>query len=147
VYKYIFIFLFIFLTSCIVQSPKYTTIGKVMSLKLGMTKAEVEEILDLSPYDLKAYTDTSSVYTYVYRNYDRRTFLFFTKPKNGKKAIGRYIQLHVAYSIKDHKVINIESCSTCPDNLVSMNRINFDKVVGFITITLPVILVYIGLKN
>ncbi len=117
-----------------------------MELRLGMTKAEVEDILDLDPYDLKAHTDTSDVYTYVYRPYDRKTLLFFTKPKNGRRAIGRYVQLHVAYSLKG-EVINIESCTTCPDNLVSTSRINFEKVIAFATVTLPVILVYVGLQK
>ncbi len=136
----------LFLTSCIVQSPKYSTLEQVMSLQLGMSKTQVEETLGIQPYNLKAYNDTSNVFTYVYRVIDRRTLPLNTKPANGKKVIGRYVQLDVAYS-KDGKVIKIESCSLCPDNLVTVQKIDFEKVILFITVTLPVILVYIGLKK
>lgn len=100
-------FLFLFITSCIVQSPKYTTLDKVLSLQLGMHKAEVEEILGIPPYNLKSYNDTSDVFIYVYRVTDRRTLSFNTKPVNGRKTIGKYLQIAVAYS-KEGKVINIE---------------------------------------
>jgi outer membrane protein assembly factor BamE (lipoprotein component of BamABCDE complex) len=138
-------FIMLFITSCTVQSPKYTTIDKVMSLKLGMTQFEVEELLGVKPYDLKTYTDTSNVFIYVYRVTDRRTLSFYTKPVNGNKSIGKYVQLNVAYS-KQGKVINIESCSLCPDNLVTVSKIDFAKVLLFVTVTLPVLLVYFGLK-
>ena len=136
----------LFFTSCIVQSPKYSTIEKVMTLQLGMTKAQVEETLGVQPYDLKAYTDTSNVFIYIYRITDRRTLSFDTKPSNGMKTIGKYVQLDVAYS-KDGKVINIESCSLCPDNLVIRKYIDFAQVLVFITVTLPVTLLYFGLSK
>src|ERR1700751_2538109 len=71
-------------TSCIVQSPKYTTLEKVISLRLGMSKIEVEEALGIKPYDIKAYTDTSNVFIYVYRITDRKTLSFNTKTVNGR---------------------------------------------------------------
>ena len=144
VFKIVFILLFF--TSCIVQSPKYTTLDKVMSLQLGMSKVQVEEILGIQPYNLKSYNDTSNVFIYVYRLTDRRTLSIDTKPVNGKKALGKYVQLAVAYS-KDGKVINIESCNLCPDNLVTTSKIDFGKVMVFVTVTLPVLLIYFGLKN
>jgi outer membrane protein assembly factor BamE (lipoprotein component of BamABCDE complex) len=128
-----------------VQSPKYTTLEKVMSLQLGMSKVQVEDTLGIQPYDLKAYNDTSNVFIYVYRVNDRRTLSFNTKPMNGKKATGKYHQLTIAYS-KEGKVINIESCILCQDNLVTTSKIDFGKVLTFITITLPVLLIYFGLK-
>jgi hypothetical protein len=136
----------LFLTSCIVQSPKYTSLNQVMTLELGMTKTQVEETLRIEPYDLKAVTDTSKIYIYVYRVTDRRTIYFNTKPVNGKKATGKYVQLAVAYS-KDDKVINIESCSLCPDNLITTSRVDFEKIIVFITVTLPVLLIYFGLQE
>jgi len=137
---------FFIFTSCIVQSPKYTTLQKVLSLQIGMSKTEVEQILGLTPYDLKAYTDTSSVFIYIYRTTDRKTLSFYTKPINGRRAIGKYVQLQITYSKKD-KVINIESCNMCPDNLVRVDKINFNDIFVFLTVTLPVILIYIGLKK
>ena len=133
------------LTSCIVQSPKYTTLGKVLTLELGMSKAQVEEKLGIQPYDLKAFTDTSNEFIYVYRVTDRKTLSFNTKPVNGKRVIGKYLKLMVAYS-KEDKVINIESCNLCPDNLVTTKKLDFEKLILFATVTLPVILLYFGLK-
>lgn len=136
--------LFIF-TSCIVQSPKYTTLEKVISLQIGMSKAEVEETLGLKPYDLKAYTDTSSVFIYIYRTIDRKTLSFTTKYVNGRKSKGKYVQLEVSYSKKD-KVIKIESCNTCTDNLTSLNKVDISGIIVFVSVTLPALLIYIGLK-
>ena len=140
------VFVLVFSTSCIVQSPKFTTLEKVMTLKIGMTKAEVEETLGLKPYNLKSYTDTSNVFIYVYRVTDRRTLSFNTKPVNGRKKIGKYVQLEVGYSKKD-KVISIESCNLCPDNLVNIDKIDFGKIIIFLTVTLPVLLIYVGLQK
>lgn len=131
---------------CIVQSPKYTTLEKVISLQLGMSKIEVEEILDIKPYNLKAYTDSGSVFIYVYRVSDRKTLSIYTKPLNGRKSKGRYVQLEVAYS-KKGKATSITSCNLCPDYLEIKNTINWGNIFTFITVTLPVILIYIGLKK
>ena len=134
------------LTSCIIQSPKYATLPQVMSLQLGMCKEKVEEILGVQPYDLKAFTDTTTVFIYVYRVNDRKTLSFKTKPTNGNKRLGKYVQLMIAYS-KENKAITIESCSLCPDNLVIKDKIDFEKIFAFLTVTLPIILIYIGLTK
>ena len=134
------------LTSCIIQSPKYATLPQVMSLQLGMTKEKVEEILGVPPYDLKSFTDTTTVFIYVYRVNDRKTLSFNTKPTNGNKRFGKYVQLMIAYS-KGDKAISIESCSLCPDNLVVKDKIDFEKIFVFLTVTLPVIFIYIGLTK
>lgn len=139
------LFALLSLNSCIVQSPKYTSLEKVISLKLGMTKDEVEEKLGVAPYDLKAKTDSSLIYIYVYRLNDRKTISLNTKTSNGKEVLGRYQQLMVSYS-ESYTVVGIESCTTCPDNLVNTKKIDVQKIIVFVTITLPVILVYIGLK-
>lgn len=112
-----------------------------MSLKLGMTKAQVEETLGVQPYDLKAYNDTSNVFIYVYRVTERRTISFNTKPENGKELLGKYVQLAVTFS-KGGKVLSIESCSLCPDNLVTTSKIDFVEVLVFFTVTLPLLLLY-----
>ena len=138
--------MFLFLTSCIVQSPKYTTLERVMSLQVGMSRTVVEQTLGIKPYDIKSYNDTTNVFIYVYRVTDRKTLSFNTKPVNGKEAIGKYVQLSVAYS-KDDKVRSIESCSLCPDNLVITHKIDFEKIILFVTVTLPVLLLYFGLHK
>lgn len=135
----------IFLTSCIVQSPKYAKLEQVMTLQLGMSKEQVEEILGVKPYDLKMYNDTSNVFIYVYRVTDRKTLSFNTKTINGKEALGKYHQLAVSYS-KDGKAKSIESCHQCSENLVTTRKVDFGKILVFITVTLPVLLIYFGLK-
>ena len=127
------------------QSPKYTTLEQVMRLELGMTKMEVEKELGVEPYDIKAITDTTNAYNYVYRVNDRKTLYLNTGPVNGKKVKGRYLQLTTTFS-KTDRLISIESCNNA-DNLVTVNKINIDKIILFITVTLPVLLVYLGLKN
>ncbi len=116
-----------------------------MELQLGMTKEQVEKTLALQPYDLKSVSDTATVFIYVYRVVDRKTLSIDTQPVNGHTTLGKYIQLAVSYS-KDNKVIHIESCTMCPDNLSNTKKLDFQKLMVFITITLPVILVFIGLN-
>jgi outer membrane protein assembly factor BamE (lipoprotein component of BamABCDE complex) len=140
------IFSLLVLTSCIVQSPKYTSLEQVMSLRLGMTQAQVEETLGLQPYDLKAFTDTSNAYIYVYRLVDRKTLSGLTKKLNGKRVLGKYVQLTVTYSKQD-KVVSITSCTECPNSLVTKSKIDIEKITAFITVTLPALLIYFGLKD
>lgn len=141
----LFFLLIIILSSCLVQSPKYTSIDQVMSLEPGMSKVQVEERLGVKPYDVKLLTDSSKVYIYVYRVNDRKTLSFNTKPVNGKKTTGKYVQLDVTYSMQD-SLISIETCRMCPDNLTTTSKINVEKMVLFVTVTLPVLLIYFGLK-
>ena len=102
--------------------------------------------MGIQPYDLKAVTDTTTVFIYVYRVNDRKTLSIMTKPTNGYKGLGKYVQLMVSYS-KENRVVSIESCSLCPDNLVVRDKIDFEKVFAFITVTLPLILIYVGLEK
>ena len=143
----IFCFVMVFFSSCLMQSPKYTSLEQVISLELGMTKAQVEERLNLEPYDLKAYTDTSNVFIYVYRTRERRTLSFYTEERNGRPFLGKYVQLFGTYSKKSNKVINIESCSECPNDLNHQIKIDYEKIYAFVTVTLPVILIYFGLRQ
>ena len=138
-------FLMLFFNSCIVQSPKYTSLEKVITLQIGMSKEQVEEALGIKPYDIKAYTDSGNAFIYVYRVTDRRTISFNTKPTNGKEVIGKYLQLAVSYS-NQNKVLKIEACSECPEILENTKKLDFQKLLVFLTITLPVILVFIGLN-
>lgn len=137
---------FLFFSSCIVQSPKYTTFEKVTALEIGMTKERVEKVLEIEPYNIKQVTDSSCRYIYVYRVNDRRTLLGATKPLNGKRTLGKYTQLIVTYS-KNDIVTGFESCTQCPDDLERTRKVDVEKVILFITVTLPILLVYFGLKN
>lgn len=139
------LFLLLFLNSCIVQSPKYTSLEKVLSLQLGMSKVQVEETLGIKPYDIKSFTDSGNAFIYVYRVIDRRTISFDTKPTNGKEAIGKYLQLSVTFS-NENKITKIEACNSCSDISINTKKLDFQKLLAFFTITLPVILVFIGLN-
>jgi hypothetical protein len=145
-YLYIILVFLLPFTSCIVKSPKYSTLDKVMTLKLGMTREEVEQTLNLKPYNLKAVNETSDVFIYVYRVKARRTLFLNTKPTNGRDATGNYQQLEVTYS-KAGKVTALNSCTECPDNLESVAKVDIEKLVLFVTATLPAILVYLGLQK
>ncbi len=136
----------LFLSSCIVQSPKYTTLEKVISLEIGMTKPEVEKKLGIEPYNISSYTDTSDTFIYVYRLKDRKTLSFNTTEVNGREVKGKYAQLSITYS-KAGIVKSIESCSLCSDNLENTSKIDFGKIILFFTVTFPAILLYIGLKK
>ncbi len=135
-----------FTSSCIVVSPKYTTLEKTMMLKPGMTQHEVEELLGVHPYDIKSASDSLLVLTYVYRVTSRRTLSFNTKAVNGSETPGKYIQLDVTYT-NDNHIVSVESCRICPDNLVTTSKIDFAKMLVFVTVTLPVLLIYFGLKQ
>ena len=137
---------YLFLASCIVQSPKYTTLERVLSLQVGMSKASVEETLGIKPYEVKAFNDSTNSFIYVYRVIDRKTLAFNTKPVNGKQVEGRYVPLTVTFS-KNDKLLNVESCSLCRDTLDSTSKIDISKVTLFVTVTLPVLLIYFGLKK
>lgn len=142
-----FAVLVLFFSSCLVQSPRYTSLDQVMALELGMTKEQVDQRLTIIPYDLKAYTDTSEVFIYVYRTNERRTLSLYTKKKNGREALGKYVQLFVTYSKRNGKVVKIESCSDCPNDLSHNIKIDFEKIILFTTATLPAVLIYFGLKD
>jgi hypothetical protein len=75
-------------------------------------------------------------------------FLLWQKqhPANGKVVLGKYIRLAVTYS-NDDKVLSLESCNACADNVVFTRKVNIEKVILFITVTLPAILIYVGVKN
>ncbi|MBI3234412.1 MAG: hypothetical protein HYZ42_10290 [Bacteroidetes bacterium] len=111
-----------------------------------MTKTEVKEQLGLGPYNIKSFNDTSHTFIYVYRLVDRRTVLYNTKPINGREAIGKYVQLAVTYA-KNDQLLLAEFCTTCPEILVTTSKLDLGKIVVFMTVTFPVILIYLGLKE
>ena len=139
------LFIAFFLTSCFVQSPKYAGVEQVLSLKTGMTKEEVSTALGIPPYDIKSLTDTSSQLIYKYRTTDRRTLSFVTKKTNGVKATGKWVDLFVTYD-KDGKTTEIKSCSDCEETKVTEKRINYNSLIQMMTLTIPAVLIYLGLK-
>lgn len=123
----------------------YATFDKVMELQVGMTRQMVEDKLDIPPYDLQMQNDSSTTYIYVYRVVERKTVYMNTLPKNGKVVKGRYVQLSVTYS-NANRVTKMEACDACGATLTTTRKIDFNKISLFVTATLPVILIYFGLK-
>jgi outer membrane protein assembly factor BamE (lipoprotein component of BamABCDE complex) len=132
-------------SSCIVQSPRYATISQVLSLEVGMTKTEVEDVLGVGPYDLKSQDDSLRTLIYVYRVDDRRTLSLLTKARNGKSSKGKYVQLNITYT-RDGRVLRFDSCGMCPDNMVVTTAIDFEKTLGFLMVTVPSLLLLVGLQ-
>ena len=117
-----------------------------MDLQVGMKRNQVESILGLKPYDVQSKTDTTNTFVYIYRLNDRRTLSFNTKPVNGKEVKGKYAPLAVTYS-KDSVLLNMESCTLCQDDLMSVSKLDFQKIIMFLTITAPALLIYLGLRS
>ena len=132
-------------SSCIVRAPRYTTLEKVLDLKVGMTKEEVSQQLNSKPYNFKLLTDSESVLLYKYRVVDRAVAPFLLKENNGKTVLGKYVNLMISYD-KTGKATKIESCNDCDETIIEEKKINIDKVVTFLTVTLPVVLVFFGIK-
>ena len=135
------------LSSCIVQAPKYTKIEQVLSLKPGMTKDDVTTALGIPPYDLRSMNDKGeTVLIYKYRVTDRKTIPLLMKPANGMKATGKWVDLFVTFSW-DGKLTKLESCSGCEETKTKETKININSLITLITVTVPAILVYLGLQN
>jgi hypothetical protein len=145
-YPYIlFLFLIIAFSSCIVHAPKFTTIEKVLALKLGTNQEEVSAALGIPPYNIILKTDTETVLLYKYRVTDRTTLPFLLKESNGHKKRGRYVNLKVFFD-RNGKSKKLESCHDCDETIVEEKRLDVNKVMNILTVTLPVILVFLGIK-
>ena len=138
-------FLLALFGSCVVHAPKYTGIEEVLQLKVGMTKDEVSKTLGIPPYDLKSVTDSSTVYIYKYRTTDRKTLPFAMNKSNGMKSKGKWVDLFITYN-HEGKVTAIVSCSDCETTRVSEKKIDLNMVLLLVTVTIPAVLLYFGLK-
>ncbi len=135
----------IFASSCIVQGPRYARVEQVLVLHLGMTKEDVSKTLGTVPYDLKSVSDTSEILIYKYRVTDRKTVPFLMKPNNGMSVTGKYVDLFITFS-KEGKVTYIESCSDCEKINEKELKIDFNKLLTLLTVTVPAVLIYLGFK-
>ena len=141
----ILLFSFVF-GSCIVHAPKYTGVEEVLSLKMGMTKEEVSKTLGIPPYDLKTESDSETVYIYKYRTTDRKTLPLLMNKTNGVKAKGKWVDLFVSYG-QNGLVKDIRSCSDCEKVTVKEKKLDINSIIMLVTITIPSILVYVGLQR
>lgn len=133
------------LQSCLTRAPRYTRVAKVMHLKTGMTVAQVDSTLDIKPYSIKS-LDTSQhkVLIYKFRTEDRKTLELFMRDTNGHSIRGPFMDLFAYFDAKGvmYKFETAEATSE-----VKEQRLDIDKVVTFITVTAPAVLVAIGLSK
>ena len=94
--------------------PRFTSLEKIVEIKQGMTKTEVDNLLGVKPYDIKELeTDGSLVLLYKYRVMNRALLKEDSvQPTNGSDAWGGFGDLYITYS-KDNKVVNFKSCIEC----------------------------------
>ncbi len=132
-------------TSCLVQAPKFSNVEKVLGLELGQTPEQVSNTLGIPPYNFISENDSESVLLYKYRVYDRTTLPFMLKETNGKKTRGRYVNLVVTY----HNGIStkMKSCDYCDESQEKEKRFDFNKVMNVLTVTLPLVLVFLGIQK
>lgn len=143
---FLFILFALGMSSCIVHSPMYSTLDKVLELKEGMTKDEVSKILGIPPYNFISLTDSGEcTLLYKYRVKDRATIPFFTSGANGKPVKGKYVNLKVTYD-KTGKLICMESCTECDETIIREKKVDIDKVITFLSVTVPAVLVYLGIQ-
>lgn len=135
----------LFIQSCIVSAPKYTHVEQVMQLKTGMSMDSVNSKLGIEPYDIDIYDSTGyRSYIYKYRTTDRKTIPFFLKETNGKRKIGKYMDL-VAYYDSTNIAYHFESRLT--DSKVDQKKFNINSFVIIITVVVPALLVYLGIQK
>lgn len=135
----------IFLQSCIVSAPKYTHVEQVMQLKTGMSMDSVNERLGITPYDMDIYDSTGyRSFIYKYRTTDRKTVPFMLKETNGKRKIGKYMDL-VAYYDSTDIAYRFESRPT--DSKVDQKKFNINVLVTIVTVVVPSLLVYLGIQK
>ncbi len=135
----------LFIQSCVVSGPKYTHVENVMELSPGMSLQTVNAKLGIQPYDIYIYDSTGNrSYIYKYRTTDRKTVPFLLKETNGRKSIGKYMDL-VAYYDSVDVAYRFESKPT--DSKLDEKRLNVNTIVTIITVIVPTVLVYLGIKK
>lgn len=131
--------------SCIVTSPKYTHVDKVMQLKPGMSMDTINARLGIKPYDMDIYDSIGNrSFVYKYRTMDRKTVPFFLKETNGKQKIGKYMDLVAFYDSTD-VAYHFESRPT--DSKVDQKKFNVNAIVTVVTVVVPALLVYFGIQK
>ena len=135
----------IFIAGCVAHSPKFTRSEKVMQLESGMSLEEVNKTLALKPYYIHSMDSAGNkVYVYKYRLTDRKTIPLFTKDTNGIPKRGDFMDLYASFTSGD-TLVGLESQFT--ETIVQEKRLDINNVLTLITITVPAILVYVGLQS
>ena len=132
-------------SSCIVNAPRFTSIEKVLTLQINQTQEEVNQALGIPPYNFIFKSDSETVLLYKFRVTDRTTVPLFLGPTNGKSKRGRYVNLMITYN-KAGRVKKMESCNNCDETIIEEKKLDINKVVTLMTVTLPIVLVFLGIK-
>lgn len=105
----------------------------------------VNQRLGIKPYDIDIYDSTGyKSFIYKYRTTDRKTLPFMLKETNGKKKIGKYMDL-VAYYDSTDIAYRFESRPT--DSKVDQKKFNINVWVTIVTVVVPSLLVYLGIQK
>ena len=134
------------MASCIVRAPKYSTVEKVLTLKLGQSKDEVSQILGIPPYNVMSVYDTGTVLLYKFRVTDRSTIPFLMKETNGKKVRGKYVNLLVSFDT-NNRVRYLQTCDDCDKSIVDKKKVDINQLVTLATVTLPALMIFLGFNS
>ena len=145
--KLLFTILFLpFLSSCLVQNPRYSEIRQVLKLQIGMSLEEVAGIMETPPYDLKGVSENGEfTYIYKYRVEELRRIPYVMNKNKGFKSRGKFVDLFVFFS-KEGKVVQIESCSECDTEVEQEKKIDLNNLITALITTVPIIFLYLGLR-
>jgi len=98
------------LNSCTIELSKFATIDKILLIKVGMIREQVDLIIGVKAYDLKSLDDNGDfTVVYKYRVNERKVDKKDIQPTNGIEVWGKYGELYVTYN-KDEKVIKATTC-------------------------------------
>jgi outer membrane protein assembly factor BamE (lipoprotein component of BamABCDE complex) len=133
-------------SSCIVKAPKFAYSSQVFELKLGMTEEQVNTTLGITPYSLRTKDDSTTVYVYKYRTFERTTLPFFLRRKNGVKTMGEYMDLSITFNNKSGLVSSMKSKQT-PKEKKGGISVDVNSIFTLLTVAAPAALVYLGFMH
>ncbi len=147
--KYLIYFLLgvLFLSSCYVQHPRYVPFETVQSIELGMTYAEVEEVMAMPPNDL-ASKDTLGYTTYVYkyRLEDVKRIPVLMKKNKGVPAEGAFRDLKLTFD-RENVLVDIKGCYEEQQSDYKKEKVDVNGLIAsittIITVTIPAVMLYI----
>lgn len=140
--------LLILLSSCYVQHPRYVSLETAKSVELGMSYAEVTNLMSMPPYDLVS-KDTLGYtsYIYKYRVKDVKRIPIIMKKHKGIATEGPFRDLKLTFD-KHDELVDIqggyeEQTSEYKREKVDINAL-IVSVTTIVTVTIPAIMLYIA---
>lgn len=139
----------LFLSSCYVRHPRFSSIDEVLLIKPGMTQTEVDSIMQTTgPYDIETMSITGEVtYIYKYRVSDIKRLPLLMKRNKGLKTDGRLKDMLITYG-PEGIVHHIETREEPEKSITEKKKIDPNTVIQAITtaitVTIPALLFYVG---